>query len=136
MRYYWNKPKEMSERLRVGWLYSGELGYLSEDGYLYIAERAKDIIIRGGENIACGKTKGELRLDTFDTIMARRINRYIAFTLPQSLTSMREDPTSELLSPLSTIVNKVQMAAGTCSLFQGAPDSLRRRDDNFKARAN
>jgi len=55
MRCYWNKPKATSETLRDGWLYSGDLGYLSEDGYLYITGRAKDIIIRGGENIACGE---------------------------------------------------------------------------------
>jgi long-chain acyl-CoA synthetase len=53
MRCYWNQPEATSETLRDGWIYSGDLGYLSEDGFLYITGRAKDIIIRGGENIAC-----------------------------------------------------------------------------------
>ena len=55
MRCYWNKPEETSEALRDGWLYSGDLGHLDEEGFLYITGRAKDIIIRGGENIACGE---------------------------------------------------------------------------------
>lgn len=55
MRCYWNKPEATQETLRDGWIYSGDLGYLNEDGFLFITGRAKDIIIRGGENIACSE---------------------------------------------------------------------------------
>ncbi len=55
MRCYWNQPQETLEALRDGWLHSGDLGHLDEEGFLYITGRAKDIIIRGGENIACGE---------------------------------------------------------------------------------
>jgi long-chain acyl-CoA synthetase len=55
MRCYWNKPEETLEALRDGWLHSGDLGRLDEEGFLYITGRAKDTIIRGGENIACGE---------------------------------------------------------------------------------
>ena len=55
MRCYWNKPEEIHDTLRDGWLYSGDLGRLDEEGILTITGRAKDIIIRGGENIACGE---------------------------------------------------------------------------------
>lgn len=51
MQSYWNMPERTAESLRNGWLYSGDLGRLDEDGYLFLAGRAKDMIISGGENI-------------------------------------------------------------------------------------
>ncbi|MFH0941508.1 MAG: long-chain-fatty-acid--CoA ligase [Chloroflexota bacterium] len=49
---YWNKPEETAELLRGGWLHTGDIGKLDADGYLYIVDRKKDLIISGGENIA------------------------------------------------------------------------------------
>lgn len=51
MREYWNKPEETNEVLKEGWLHTGDIGRFDEDGYLYIVDRKKDMIIRGGENI-------------------------------------------------------------------------------------
>jgi long-chain acyl-CoA synthetase len=50
---YWNRPDATSETIRDGWLYTGDIGYLDQDGYLYISDRAKDMILRGGENVYC-----------------------------------------------------------------------------------
>ena len=52
MRGYLNRPEETAAVLRDGWLRSGDLGYVDADGYLFLTDRKKDIIIRGGENIS------------------------------------------------------------------------------------
>jgi long-chain acyl-CoA synthetase len=51
MREYWNKPKETEEDLREGWFHTGDMGHIDEDGYVFIDDRKKDMIIRGGENV-------------------------------------------------------------------------------------
>jgi long-chain acyl-CoA synthetase len=48
---YWNAPDATAEAIRDGWLYTGDVGYQDEDGYLYIVDRKKDLIIRGGFNV-------------------------------------------------------------------------------------
>ncbi len=51
MKGYWNKPEETSEKLKNGFYYSGDYGFIDDDGYLYIQSRRTDLIISGGENI-------------------------------------------------------------------------------------
>jgi long-chain acyl-CoA synthetase len=51
MKGYYNMPDASRDALRNGWLHTGDMGRLDEDGYLYIVERKKDLIIRGGLNI-------------------------------------------------------------------------------------
>jgi len=52
MSGYWKNPDASAKALHGGWLHSGDIGYLDEDGYLYITDRIKDLIIKGGENIS------------------------------------------------------------------------------------
>ncbi len=51
MKGYWKDPKATSETLRYGWLHTGDIGYMDENGYIYIMDRKKDMIISGGSNI-------------------------------------------------------------------------------------
>ena len=51
MRGYWNKPEQTAKALRNGEYWSGDLGYMDDEGYLFLVDRAKDMIITGGENV-------------------------------------------------------------------------------------
>jgi len=51
MTGYWHRPEESAETLRNGWLHTGDLGRFDDRGYLYLLDRAKDLIITGGSNV-------------------------------------------------------------------------------------
>jgi long-chain acyl-CoA synthetase len=50
---YWNRPEDTAETLVDGWVQTGDLGHMDDDGFIFITGRAKEMIIRGGENIGC-----------------------------------------------------------------------------------
>jgi long-chain acyl-CoA synthetase len=51
MDCYWNREKETGEVFHDGWYHSGDMGYLDKDGYLFLVDRVKDMIVTGGENV-------------------------------------------------------------------------------------
>ena len=51
MKGYWNRPEETARTIRDGWLYTGDIAYMDEEGYFYIVDRKRDLIIVGGYNV-------------------------------------------------------------------------------------
>ena len=51
MREYWRRPEETEQAFRGGWYHSGDAGYLDREGYLFLVDRVKDMIVSGGENV-------------------------------------------------------------------------------------
>ncbi|MGY2082831.1 long-chain-fatty-acid--CoA ligase [Blastococcus sp. SYSU DS0539] len=60
MKEYWNKPEATAEAFAGGWFHSGDLVREDEDGYYYVVDRKKDMIISGGENIYCAEVEDVL----------------------------------------------------------------------------
>lgn len=57
---YWNKPVETADTFSDGWFKTGDLGYRDNEGFYYVVDRKKDVIIRGGENVYCAEVEGVL----------------------------------------------------------------------------
>ena len=55
MRCYWRQPEATAETIRDGWLHTGDIAEIDEEGYVYIRDREKDMVLRGGENIYCAE---------------------------------------------------------------------------------
>ncbi len=60
IRGYWNKPEATAETIVDGWLYSGDIGRLDDEGFIYVEDRAKDMVIRAGENIYCAEVEAAI----------------------------------------------------------------------------
>lgn len=78
MRGYWNRPEETYKTLRDGWLLTGDLGRMDEDGFFYILDRRKDLIIAGGYNIYPREVEEVLfgHPDVEEAIVAGIFDRY------------------------------------------------------------
>jgi len=57
IRGYWNKPEATAETIVDGWLRSGDIGRIDEEGFIYVSDRAKDMVLRAGENIYCAEVE-------------------------------------------------------------------------------
>lgn len=59
-RGYWNNPEATRKTLTDGWVHTGDIGYMDEEDFLFITDREKDMVIRGGENIGCQEVEAVL----------------------------------------------------------------------------
>jgi acyl-CoA synthetase (AMP-forming)/AMP-acid ligase II len=57
---YWNRPEETAEAVRDGWMHTGDGGYMDDRGYVFIADRIKDMIVTGGENVYSAEVENAL----------------------------------------------------------------------------
>ena len=57
---YFNEPEATADTIKDGWLYTGDLGYIDEDEFIYIVDRKKEMVLRGGENVFCSEVEGVL----------------------------------------------------------------------------
>ena len=60
IRGYWNRPDATAETIENGWLHTGDGGYIDDEGFLFIKDRIKDMILRGGENVFCTEVEGSI----------------------------------------------------------------------------
>lgn len=60
IRCYWNKPEATAESIVDGWLATGDLGRIDDEGFLYIEDRAKDMVLRAGENVYCAEVESAI----------------------------------------------------------------------------
>jgi acyl-CoA synthetase (AMP-forming)/AMP-acid ligase II len=60
MQGYWNQPKLSEDALRGGWMHTGDAGYMDEEGFVFVVDRLKDMIISGGENVFSAETENAI----------------------------------------------------------------------------
>jgi len=60
IRGYWNKPEATADTIVDGWLRSGDLGRIDDEGFVYVEDRAKDMVIRAGENVYCAEVEAAI----------------------------------------------------------------------------
>lgn len=60
IKEYWNKPEATAETIVGGWLRSGDIGRIDDEGFVYVSDRAKDMVLRGGENVYCAEVEAAI----------------------------------------------------------------------------
>lgn len=127
MKGYYKNPEETSKVLRDGWLHTGDIGYLDEDNYLFITDRIKDMIIKGGYNIFPSEIEGYLETHPFiqevavigipDEKYGEEIMAFVVQTPGQALSE------AEIIAHAQQNMTKFK-APSRVSFVEGLPKSL------------
>ena len=92
MMGYWNRPEETTKAVVDGWMHTGDGGYMDEDGFVYVVDRIKDMIITGGENVYSTEVKTFLSLRPNEGSQGMCRKRSRAPTLPDAETRTSDVP--------------------------------------------
>jgi acyl-CoA synthetase (AMP-forming)/AMP-acid ligase II len=148
MRCYLNKPEATAETMQDGWLRTGDLAVMDSEGYVTILDRKKNIIIRGGENIACLDVEGALhRLpDVIEacafSVPDERLGEVVGacVQLREGATLSQTDMATALEGHIAKFKTPAHLWTQTGPLMRGATDKIDRRGlsvaclDNEKAK--
>jgi acyl-CoA synthetase (AMP-forming)/AMP-acid ligase II len=106
MSAYYRDPEQTAQTLRDGWFYTGDLGYLDEDGWLYFVDRKKDVIRRGGENMSSALIEKVLRdhprvveaavIGIPDPVLGQEVKAFIVANGPVTVDELREFASARL----------------------------------------
>ena len=120
---YWRNPEATAATFVDGWLHTGDLARLDSDGLLYIVDRAKDMINRGGENVYCIEVESALAgapgvleaavIPVPDEMMGEKVGAVIVTPAPSS-PSRRRSPTCASGSPISRFRSTSPCVANRC----------------------
>ena len=109
MKGYYKNPEATGKALKNGWLYTGDLGYLDEDGYLYFVDRVKDMVRRGDENISSEEVERVLNshpaiaesavIAVPDSIRGEEVKAYIVLKAPATPASVPPQEIWEFCKP-------------------------------------
>ncbi|MEP5731199.1 MAG: AMP-binding protein [Sulfitobacter sp.] len=135
MRCYLNKPQATAETVQDGWLRTGDLGVLDDEGYVTILDRKKNIIIRGGENIACLDVEGALHQhpDVLEaaafSVPDERLGETVgaALQLRQGCQVTQSEMAEFLTGHLAKFKIPVHLWSQHHALIRGATDKIDRR---------
>ena len=135
MRCYLNKPDATAETLQDGWLRTGDLAVMDADGFITILDRKKNIIIRGGENIACLDVEGALHrlADVVEacafSVPDERLGEVVGacVQLREGATMSQADMVTQLQGHIAPFKTPQHLWTQSTPLMRGATDKIDRR---------
>lgn len=133
MQGYYNKPEDTAEAIRDGWFHTGDIGHLDEDGYLFITDRKKDLLVTaGGKNIAPQPIEGDLKRNKYvaEAVLLGDRRKYLVALLVPDFDALRDYAARKDIphDDIASLVGSRQIE----SLFQHAIDAVNEGRPSFE----